>query len=259
MKALVVLALVAAARAGLVLQSVSESGVSTQHRTQDVWGNYNFAYDEKHTSGGSWRKESGDAAGNTVGSYGLTDADGRIRIVNYVADAHGFRASIATNEPGTAASSPAGVGINAPPGPTGPDLAEGGNFAEAGLAFAATAPVAVAAAPVLAPAAVAAPVAVAAPSAVAISAPAPAVAFSAPVAKVSLAAAAPAVGAAPVATIAASPAVTYAGAFPAFAAAPAATAVKFAAAFPAVPQAFAGNVFGTAISGIVGYSYGRHK
>ena len=35
------------------------------------------------------------------GSYGLRDADGRIRTVNYVADAHGYRASISTNEPGT--------------------------------------------------------------------------------------------------------------------------------------------------------------
>ena len=36
-----------------------------------------------------------------VGSYGLRDADGRMRVVNYVADALGFRASVSTNEPGT--------------------------------------------------------------------------------------------------------------------------------------------------------------
>src|SRR6218665_3596097 len=35
------------------------------------------------------------------GSYGLSDADGRVRTVNYVADEHGYRASISTNEPGT--------------------------------------------------------------------------------------------------------------------------------------------------------------
>ena len=35
-----------------------------------------------------------------VGSYGLRDADGRMRTVNYVADALGYRATISTNEPG---------------------------------------------------------------------------------------------------------------------------------------------------------------
>lgn len=33
--------------------------------------------------------------------YGLKDKDGRARIVKYVADSMGFRASIKTNEPGT--------------------------------------------------------------------------------------------------------------------------------------------------------------
>ncbi|OQR71573.1 cuticle protein 14-like, partial [Tropilaelaps mercedesae] len=32
---------------------------------------------------------------------GLTDVDGRVRVVNYVADGLGFRAAIKTNEPGT--------------------------------------------------------------------------------------------------------------------------------------------------------------
>ncbi|EEC11064.1 cuticular protein, putative [Ixodes scapularis] len=41
-------------------------------------------------------------------------ADGRTRTVKYVADGGGFRASIHTNEPGTAPSSPASAGINAP-------------------------------------------------------------------------------------------------------------------------------------------------
>ncbi|XP_077540923.1 uncharacterized protein LOC144153146 [Haemaphysalis longicornis] len=102
-----------------------------------VWGNYNFAYDEKHTSGGSWRKESGDAFGNTIGSYGLTDVDGRVRIVNYVADKYGFRASISSNEPGVMPSRPAGVGINAPPRPP-----HYGDAAGAEIAAAATSPVA---------------------------------------------------------------------------------------------------------------------
>ena len=32
----------------------------------------------------NYRKESGDAWGNKVGSYGIHDADGRLRIVDYV-------------------------------------------------------------------------------------------------------------------------------------------------------------------------------
>lgn len=124
MKVSVIIVFLCVSQMGDVVDSLVESGVSTQHRMQDAHGNYNFGYEEKHTSGGSWRKESGDANGNTVGSYGLSDADGRIRIVNYVADSHGFRASISSNEPGMVASSPSGVGINAPQGPVGPDFSK---------------------------------------------------------------------------------------------------------------------------------------
>ncbi|KAL3222520.1 hypothetical protein MRX96_004977 [Rhipicephalus microplus] len=69
----IVLIFVAITHAGAA-QYAPDVAVSTQHRTQDVWGNYNFGYDEKHATGGSWRKESSDASGNTVGSYGLYDA-----------------------------------------------------------------------------------------------------------------------------------------------------------------------------------------
>ena len=48
-----------------------------------------------------------------VGSYGLRDADGRMRVVNYVADALGYRASISTNEPGVdPKQDPAAANIN---------------------------------------------------------------------------------------------------------------------------------------------------
>ena len=63
-------------------------------------GNYIFGYDENHSTGGSFRKEKG-GPGIQIGSYGLRDSDGRMRIVNYVADLNGFRASVETNEPGT--------------------------------------------------------------------------------------------------------------------------------------------------------------
>ena len=47
-----------------------------------------------------------------VGSYGLRDIDGRTRVVNYVADAGGYRANIQTNEPGVEPKDPAAVLIN---------------------------------------------------------------------------------------------------------------------------------------------------
>ncbi|KAG0419428.1 hypothetical protein HPB47_004128 [Ixodes persulcatus] len=120
MKVAILFALAAVASAGHVhapvvhAAAVLESGHSSQHRTQDLAGNYKFGYKESHTSGGSFRQEAGDAWGNKVGSYGLTDADGRVRVVKYVADGHGFRASVHTNEPGTAASHPAAASFDAP-------------------------------------------------------------------------------------------------------------------------------------------------
>lgn len=89
------------------LARVAETGTSSQFRNEDFAGNYNFGYDEDHSSGGSFRRETGNALGVKAGSYGLRDADGRVRVVNYVADGHGFRASVSTNEPGTAPSAPA--------------------------------------------------------------------------------------------------------------------------------------------------------
>jgi len=90
------------------------TGSSTQYRSQDNIGNYAFGYNEQHSQGGTYRRETGDAYGNKVGSYGLRDIDGRVRVVNYVADGLGFRASIATNEPGTAAQAPAATSISSP-------------------------------------------------------------------------------------------------------------------------------------------------
>lgn len=73
-------------------------------------GGYSFSYGD--VSSGPWQKESGDASGSKSGSYGLKDIDGRVRSVNYVADAGGFRASISSNEPGVESKSPADVAIS---------------------------------------------------------------------------------------------------------------------------------------------------
>jgi len=139
------------------------TGTSSQYRSQNSLGDYTFGYNEDHPSGGSFRREAGNLAGKT-GSYGLRDIDGRTRIVNYVADAAGFRASIQTNEPGVEPKDPAATLINK----------------AAPVAVAAPAPVAVAApAPAPLPLAAPAPVALAAPAPVAVAAPAP---LAAPVA-----------------------------------------------------------------------------
>ena len=47
-----------------------------------------------------------------IGSYGLRDADGRQRTVNYIADAAGYRVSITSNEPGVEPKDPAATLIN---------------------------------------------------------------------------------------------------------------------------------------------------
>ena len=77
-----------------------------------IAGNYQFGYNEDHATGGTFRRESGNGLGQVVGSYGLRDADGRVRTVNYVADALGFRANINSNEPGVEPKDPAAVAIN---------------------------------------------------------------------------------------------------------------------------------------------------
>jgi len=112
--AVVILALVGYVSAGVIAYNAPaflSSGASSQFRSQDNIGNYAFGYNEDHATGGTFRRESG-APGMQVGSYGLRDADGRVRVVNYVADAGGFRANIQSNEPGVESKDPASVLIN---------------------------------------------------------------------------------------------------------------------------------------------------
>jgi len=113
--AIVFLAILGYAYCGVVSYApavgVLNTGASAQFRNQDNLGNYAFGYNEDHATGGTFRRESG-APGVQVGSYGLRDIDGRVRVVNYVADAAGFRANIQTNEPGVEPKDPAAVLIN---------------------------------------------------------------------------------------------------------------------------------------------------
>lgn len=152
-----------------VLAGAINTGSSSQFRSEDNYGNYNFGYDEAHSTGSTSRREE-QINGVRRGSYALSDADGRRRTVNYVADAAGFRANIQTNEPGVEPKDPADVLINK------------AAVAVAPVAVAAPEPVYAAPAPLAAPlpAPIAAPLAVkgyAAPRAyaapVALAAPAP--------------------------------------------------------------------------------------
>nr|GBN48457.1 Adult-specific rigid cuticular protein 15.7 [Araneus ventricosus] len=111
-----------AAQASLLAGPIVSTGVSNRAQTQDAWGNYAFNYGIKDGLGAAnSRAEVGDAAGNKKGSYTIADIDGRARRVDYVADGHGFRATVKTNEPGTAASAPAAALIASPyAGPVAP-------------------------------------------------------------------------------------------------------------------------------------------
>lgn len=60
---------------------------------------------------GSSRSESGDTKGVVRGQYTLQGADGSSRVVDYIADHNGFRATVNTNEFGTEAKSPASVAL----------------------------------------------------------------------------------------------------------------------------------------------------
>ncbi|GIY51546.1 cuticle protein 14 isoform a [Caerostris darwini] len=112
MKVLVLFSVLAIGYSTPITPVAVSAGDSTQYKSEDNFGNYNFGYNEAHLSGGTFRKESGDALGNKIGSYGLQEADGRTRIVNYIADANGFRVDIKTNEPGIESKDSASTSVN---------------------------------------------------------------------------------------------------------------------------------------------------
>ncbi|XP_054718377.1 adult-specific rigid cuticular protein 15.7-like [Uloborus diversus] len=72
---------------------------------------YSFGYEAPAIGGSSSRQESSDGNGRVTGSYTVTDADGRVRVVDYYADETGFHANVKTNEPGTANQDPADVSV----------------------------------------------------------------------------------------------------------------------------------------------------
>ncbi|XP_042911744.1 uncharacterized PE-PGRS family protein PE_PGRS36-like [Parasteatoda tepidariorum] len=70
---------------------------------------YSFEYKAPVLIGNIYHSEKKDGNGKVSGSYGYTDAQGLYRQVDYVADEHGFRAIVKTNEPGTSRREEDGV------------------------------------------------------------------------------------------------------------------------------------------------------
>ncbi|KAH7962020.1 cuticle protein 10.9 [Rhipicephalus sanguineus] len=77
--------------------------VATQAQVNQPPSPYNFAYEhvDEKTGAKVTQSESGDANNVKTGSYGINDPTGIYRLVQYIADAQGFRVTVDTNEHGT--------------------------------------------------------------------------------------------------------------------------------------------------------------
>jgi len=98
MKVLILLALVVGLSAQSVVYHPAWWPSATAYQAKDAIGNYVFGHHVANPSGPSFHSESGDASGRKVGSYGVKDPSGKVRVVDYVADHEGFKANIKTNE-----------------------------------------------------------------------------------------------------------------------------------------------------------------
>ncbi|KAH7966030.1 hypothetical protein HPB49_013190 [Dermacentor silvarum] len=82
----------------------------------EEWKPYSFGYDTTDEFGTRlFHNEQSDNKNAKTGTYGYRDANGIFRTVSYVADADGYRATIDTNEPGTAPGASADAVFNANP------------------------------------------------------------------------------------------------------------------------------------------------
>ncbi|CAM1305447.1 CPR50 (predicted) [Pycnogonum litorale] len=97
--------------------SLSVQPTSVRHKVDNGDGRYSFAYKIDDDRGSNFRRETGHGHGRVTGSYGIREADGRMRTVHYVADEHGFRTRISTNEPGTNGQDSADAVVNEPDRP----------------------------------------------------------------------------------------------------------------------------------------------
>ncbi|GIX98708.1 uncharacterized protein CDAR_571861 [Caerostris darwini] len=122
-KALLLLSAVAVAMAQYG-HGYGGDGYGHNDYAQPIPYQYGYGIAGDHGEFKQTRQEQGDGHGNVQGSYGYVDAHGIQRQVDYVADGHGFRAQVKTNEPGTENQSPADVQLHAQPaqayGPSAP-------------------------------------------------------------------------------------------------------------------------------------------
>lgn len=99
---------VVAAPAPAPVTLVSSAASSEAAEVYDRVAPYGFAFESEDEFGTKLgRQESANEQGVVTGQYTLSDATGISRIVTYVADENGFRATVKTNEPGTITSNPA--------------------------------------------------------------------------------------------------------------------------------------------------------
>ncbi|GIY43684.1 hypothetical protein CEXT_669101 [Caerostris extrusa] len=150
-KVAILFAALAAVHANVLLGGhghLVNTGVSTSSRIQDV--SLRQQCFRLHHQGWTWCHQlpirSRRCPWKQEGSYTIADIDGRARRVDYVADGHGFRATVKTNEPGTAASAPAAALIASPyAGPVAPVVNHVAPAVAVGHAASYAAPLAVAA------------------------------------------------------------------------------------------------------------------
>ncbi|XP_065300269.1 cuticle protein 10.9-like [Dermacentor albipictus] len=101
---------------GPLYAAAATPGISAAGASYQPPQPYSFGYDSTDEFGTQlFHKEQGDASNAKSGSYGYRDANGLFRTVKYVADANGFRATVDTNEPGTAPGASADAVFNANP------------------------------------------------------------------------------------------------------------------------------------------------
>lgn len=109
---------IAAAPALAPVSVARPSAVAVSARDEDPEP-YQFSYTSTDEFGTTLtRQEQSDQNGVVSGSYGYQDASGLFRQVEYIADENGFRATVRTNEPGTANANPADVIIESQAAPS---------------------------------------------------------------------------------------------------------------------------------------------
>lgn len=93
-----------------------EHGDHNNHEDHNCYQRYQFGYKILDKYGNKQaREEEADEYNSRKGYYSFIDHNGLQRKVEYVADKHGFRATVITNEPGTAKQHSANVNMLANP------------------------------------------------------------------------------------------------------------------------------------------------